>query len=55
MVITLLLLVLGTYVCVRVARAALVRLGLDAREALLWLGLAELPAQPVSRRPRTHP
>lgn len=51
MVITTLLVLVAVVVCLRVLRVVTVRFGLDVRESLVWFGLAEIPAPPVSRRP----
>lgn len=45
-----LLATLGVAVCTVAARVSLNVLGLGVMQTLLWLGLAEVPAPPVSRR-----
>lgn len=46
------LVVVALAVCAVAIRATLSFLGLSAMQTLLWLGIAEVPAPPVSRRRR---
>jgi len=47
-----LLVVGGIGLCLAAARVTLSLLGLGTMQTLLWLGLAEIPPRPLSRRLR---